>query len=135
MNVSNLRATLAGIETIAIVGLSDKAHRASHEVALFLTRRGYRCVGVNPALAGRLVAGLPVVATLGDLPHPVDMVDIFRTSDQAGAVVDEALAISPRPRVIWMQLGVVDHAAAARAEAAGMTVVMDACPKMVLADQ
>ncbi len=124
---------LAGVDTVAVVGLSDKPHRASHEVALFLARHGYRCIGVNPALAGRTVAGLPMVASLSELSHPVDMVDIFRASDQAGAVVDEALVLADPPKVIWMQLGVIDHAAAARAEAAGVTVVMDACPKLVLA--
>ena len=127
--MSDLRGILARVETIAIVGLSDKPRRASHEVALFLARCGYRCIGVNPALAGRTVAGMPVVASLADLPGSVD----FRAADQAGAVVDEALALAQPPHVIWMQLGVVDRAASARAQAAGLTVVMDACPKMVLA--
>lgn len=120
------------MRTIAIVGLSADRARASHEVASFLIRRGYTCIGVNPALAGRRVLGLPVVSRLADLAGPVDMVDIFRNSAAAGGVVDEALALVPLPRVIWMQLGVVDAAAKARAEAAGVTVVMDNCPKIVL---
>ena len=131
--MSDLRGILARVETIAIVGLSDKPRRASHEVALFLARRGYRCIGINPALAGRTVAGLPVVASLADLPRSVDMVDILRAADHAGAVVPQAQALAQPPHVIWMQLGVVDRAASARAQAAGLTVVMDACPKMVLA--
>ncbi len=130
--MSDLMNLLEGVRTIAIVGLSDKPSRASHEVATFLVGRGYDCVGVNPVLSGRTVAGIPVVASLADLAHPVDMVDIFRASDQAGGVVDEALGLASPPRVVWMQLGVVDHDAKARAEAAGLTVVMDACPKVVL---
>ena len=107
--------------------------RASYEVAAFLVCRGYDCIGVNPGLAGQTVAGIPVVASLADLPRPVDMVDIFRASPFAGGVVDEALALPQPPRVIWMQLGVIDNAAKARAEMAGLAVVMDACPKIVLA--
>ena len=121
------------MRTIAVVGLSDNPHRPSNEVATFLVGRGYRCVGVNPGLAGKLVNGISVVASLADLPHAVDMVDIFRASEYVDGIVGDALALSPPPRVIWMQLGVIDGAAKARAEAAGLTVVMNACPKIVLA--
>ena len=103
-----------------MVGLFANPMRASHEVAAFLVGRGYDCVGVNPGLAGQTVARLPVVAS-------------FRASEFVGAVVDEALALPAPPRVIWMQLGVIDHAAKARAEAAGLAVVMNACPRLVLA--
>ncbi len=127
------RQLLSTVRTIAVVGLSANPMRASHEVAVFLVRRGYAVTGVNPGLAGQTVAGIPVVASLSDLPHPVDMVDIFRASKFVGAVVDEALALPQPPRVIWMQLGVIDHAAKARAEAAALAVVMNACPKIVLA--
>ena len=126
------RELLATVRTIAVVGLSADPRRASHEVALFLVRRGYDCVGVNPGLAGQIVASIPVVATLAELPQPVDMIDIFRASAFVGGVVDEALALPRPPRVVWMQLGVIDHAAKARAEAAGLPLVMDACSKIVL---
>ena len=129
----NPREILASVRTIAVVGLSDNPARASNEVAAFLVARGYRCFGVNPGLAGRTVRGIPVVATLTDLPEPVDMIDLFRASEHVGALVDEALALPHPPRVIWMQLGVVDPVAKARAEAAGLAVVMNACPKIELA--
>ena len=126
------REILASVHSIAIVGLSANPERDSNDVARFLVARGYKCFGVNPALAGQLVSGIPVVATLGELPEPVDMIDIFRASEHVDALVDEALALVARPDVIWMQLGVVNQAAKQRAEAAGLTVVMDACPKVVL---
>lgn len=131
-SIQALRDLLAGVRTIAIVGLSPNPARPSHEVAAFLVARGYDCVGINPEAAGRRIHGMPVVARLADIGRPVDMVDVFRASDAAGAVVDEALALDPKPRVIWMQLGVIDAAAKARAEAAGLVVVMDNCPKIVL---
>lgn len=127
-----LGGLLASVRSIAVVGLSADPRRASHDVAIFLVRRGYACIGVNPGLAGREVAGMAVVASLTELPHPVDMVDIFRASDHVGTVVDEALALAVPPSVVWMQLGVIDAAAKARAEAAGLTVVMDRCPKIEL---
>lgn len=129
---SDLRALLASVKTIAIVGLSADPMRPSNEVARFLVARGYACVGVNPAIAGRSVHEIPVVARLAEIGRPVDMVDIFRASRAVGGIVDEALALDPTPRVIWMQLGVRDAAAKARAAAAGLRVVMDNCPKIVL---
>ena len=128
----DLPGLLAAVRSIAIVGISADPRRPSHDVAAFLLRSGYACVGVNPGLAGRQVAGMAVVASLAELPHPVDMVDIFRASEHVGAVVDELLALAVRPRVVWMQLGVIDHAAKARAEAAELIVVMDRCPKIEL---
>ncbi len=128
----DLRGLLATVRSIAVVGLSADPRRPSHDVAAFLVRRGYECVGVNPSLAARQVAGITVVASLAELPGPVDMVDIFRASEHVGAVVDEVLALPVPPRVVWMQLGVIDHGAKARAEAAGLTVVMDRCPKIEL---
>ncbi len=130
--MTSQRDILADVRSIAVVGLSANPSRASNEVAAFLVAQGYRCTGVNPALAGQSVDGIPVVGTLAELPEPVDMVDIFRASEHVGPIVDDALALAHPPRVIWMQLGVVDPAAKARAEAAGLTVVMDACPKIVL---
>ncbi|MCX8255741.1 hypothetical protein RHAL1_01835 [Beijerinckiaceae bacterium RH AL1] len=129
----DLVALLASVRSIAVVGLSANAARPSNEVFAFLLARGFDCVGVNPGIAGRRIHGAPVFASLGEVDRPIDMVDIFREPAAVGGIVDEALSLTPRPRVIWMQLGVVDHAAAARAEAAGLTVVMDRCPKIELA--
>lgn len=123
-----LRDILDTVRTIAVVGASPKADRASHRVMAYLQGRGYRTVPVNPGQAGQTILGETVYATLADIPDAVDMVDVFRKSDAAGGVVDEALALSPLPAAIWMQLDVVDAAAAARAEAAGIKVVMNRCP-------
>jgi hypothetical protein len=124
-----LREILSSVKTIAMVGASDKPERASHEVFGFLVERGYRVVGVNPGLAGQAILSAPVFASLSDIPHPVDMVEIFRRSSEVGGVVDAALALEPRPKIIWMQTGVRDEAAAGRARARGVQVIMDRCPK------
>ena len=108
-----------------MVGASDKAWRPSHGVFGFLLSRGYDATPVNPMLAGRTIHGRAVVADLEDAA-PLEMVDIFRASAKAGAVVDEAILLGAQ--VVWMQLGVLDEAAAERGRAAGMTVVMDRCP-------
>ena len=105
----------------------------SNGVFAFLLRHGYRAVGVNPGLAGQTIHGAPVYARLADVPFAIDMVDIFRNSAAAGAVVDEALALSPLPKVIWMQLGVINEAAWEKARARGVDVVMDRCPKIEIA--
>ena len=120
-----IRDILTTVKTIAVVGWSPKPDRPSHGVAAFLARNGYRVVPVNPGQAGQVALGETVRATLAEA-GPVDMVDIFRRSEEAGAVVDEAIAVGAK--VVWMQLGVIDTAAAARAEAAGLTVVMNRCP-------
>jgi predicted CoA-binding protein len=130
MNVDGLsddaiRAILTGTRRIAMVGASDKAWRPSHGVFGFLLSRGYDATPVNPMLAGRTIHGRAVVADLEDAA-PLEMVDIFRASAKAGAVVDEAILLGAQ--VVWMQLGVLDEAAAERGRAAGMTVVMDRCP-------
>jgi predicted CoA-binding protein len=126
---AEIRAILTSVKTIAVVGWSPKPDRPSHGVAAFLKRRGYRVIPVNPGQAGQVALGETVVANLAEA-GPVDMVDIFRRSEEAGAVVDEA--ISAGAKVVWMQLGVIDHAAADRARAAGLRVVMDRCPAIEL---
>jgi predicted CoA-binding protein len=123
-----LRGILSSVKTIALVGASNNPERASHHVMQYLIDSGYELYPINPGLAGKEIHGRPVFASLADVPVAIDMVDVFRNSDAAGAVVDEALALSPLPKVIWMQLGVRNDEAAARAEARGITVVMNRCP-------
>jgi hypothetical protein len=123
--MENTRDILLATRRIALVGASDKPHRASNEVMHFLLARGYAVTPVNPTLAGREIHGQRVVASLAEA-GPLDMVDIFRRSEEAGAVMDEAVALGAR--TLWLQLGVVDEAAAARARARGLAVVMDRCP-------
>ena len=128
----DLKGLLASVRTIAIVGLSASKARPSNGVGAFLVARGYDCVGVNPREAGQTIHGMPVFATLADVDRAIDMVDVFRASEAVKDVVSETLAMVPRPKVVWLQLGVVNEAAKARADAAGLTVVMDRCPKIVL---
>ena len=125
-----LKGILDNVRTIAMVGASANRTRPSWIVLSYLSGNGYRVIPVNPTLAGQELLGEPAYAALSDIPDPVDMVDIFRRSDTAGAVVDEALALDPLPKAIWMQFDVRDDAAAARAEARGVRVVMDRCPKV-----
>ncbi|MBL9046875.1 MAG: CoA-binding protein [Tabrizicola sp.] len=120
-----IRDILRSVKTIAVVGWSPKPDRPSHGVAAYLERRGYRVIPVNPGQAGQVALGETVVATVAEA-GPVDMVDIFRRSEEAGAVVDEAIAHGAK--VVWMQLGVIDEAAAERARQAGLRVVMNRCP-------
>jgi predicted CoA-binding protein len=121
-----LRDILTGARTIAVVGASPRPHRPSHGVMRFLQRHGYRAVPVNPFAAGGEILGERVYANLAEIGEAIDMVDIFRRSELAGAAVDEAIAIAAK--VIWMQLDVRDDVAARRAEAQGLKVVMDRCP-------
>jgi predicted CoA-binding protein len=127
-----IRRVLTETRTIALVGWSPKPDRPSHRVAAFLKARGYRVIPVNPGQAGQEALGEVVRASLAEIGEPVDMVDIFRRSEEVGGVVDEALVVLPGLKAVWMQLGVVDAAAAARAEAAGVTAVMDRCPAIEL---
>jgi uncharacterized protein len=121
-----LRDFLAGVRTIAVVGASPRRERPSHRVMAYLQRRGYRTIPVNPNAVGSTINGETVYARLGDVSEPIDMVDIFRRSEFVAEVVDEAIATGAK--VIWMQLEVRDHTAAARAEAHGIKVVMNRCP-------
>lgn len=125
-----IRAILDEIRTIAMVGASANPVRPSHFVLKYLIGKGYRVIPVNPGLAGGEILGQRVYARLADIPEPVDMVDIFRAPDAVPAIVEEALGLVPRPKVIWMQLSVRHDAAARRAEEAGLRVVMNRCPKI-----
>jgi predicted CoA-binding protein len=121
-----LRGILESVRTIAVVGASTRRERPSHGVMAYLQRRGYRTIPVNPNAAGGTINGERCYTSLADVPEPIDMVDVFRRPQAAGGVVDEAIAVGAK--VVWMQLGVRDHDAAARAEARGLKVVMNRCP-------
>jgi predicted CoA-binding protein len=123
---ADIKALLEGARTIALVGASDRPDRPSYGVMATLQRHGYRVIPVNPQITGEHVHGEFVFRELAQLGDQIDIVDIFRRSDAVGEVVDQAIAIGAK--AVWMQLGVVDQRAAARAEAAGLQVVMDRCP-------
>jgi predicted CoA-binding protein len=132
MTDSDLRDILSETRVIAVVGISNKPTRPSHEVAQYLQTKGYRIVPVNPGLAGQTLLGETVYADLGAVPADlsVDMVDVFRHSEAVPEVVEDALAHLPGLRTIWMQLGVVHEGAAEQARAKGVRVVMNRCPKI-----
>jgi predicted CoA-binding protein len=125
-----IRGILNTVKSIAMVGISPKDNRPSYFAFKYLLERGYTMIPVNPGQAGKEILGRTVYARLAEIPGPVDMVDVFRASRFAEALVEEALTLKPRPQVIWMQLGVRNDAAAAKAEAGGMKVVMNRCPKI-----
>ena len=125
-----IRRILRETKTIALVGASNNEARPSYIVFKYLKERDYRVIPVNPGIAGKSILGETVYAKLADIPFPVDMVEIFRNSEAAGPITDEALAMTPMPKVIWMQLSVRNDEAAARAEAQGVTVIMNRCPKI-----
>jgi uncharacterized protein len=118
------------VKTIAVVGASDKENRPSYAVLGFLVAQGYHVIGVNPKLVGLSVHGAPFYKTLAEVPGLIDMVDIFRNSEAAAETVDEALALQPKPKVIWMQLGVHNEEAAERARTLGVKVVTNRCAKI-----
>ena len=127
--MDDVRALLTETKTWAVVGCSPDRSRDSHRIAALLQREGFRVFPVNPYVTGE-VLGERCYASLRELPEPVDVVDVFRRADQAGTHVDEAVAIGARG--VWMQLGVIDEAAAARARSAGLRVVMNRCPAIEL---
>jgi len=127
---SYIRGILNTVKSIAMVGISPKDVRPSYFAFKYLLERGYRMIPVNPGQAGHDILGQKVYAKLADIPELVDMVDIFRAAQFVPGIVQEALVLNPRPQVIWMQLGIRDDEAAKIAEAAGLKVVMNRCPKI-----
>jgi predicted CoA-binding protein len=125
---SEIRELLGQKRRIAVVGASPNPARASNGVLAFLVRQGHDVIAVNPGHAGKTIHGAPVVATLADVEPPAELVDIFRNSEDAGSAVDEAIVHGAK--AVWMQIGVINEAAAKRAEDAGLVVVMDRCPKI-----
>jgi uncharacterized protein len=125
-----IRGILRDVKSIALVGASANNVRPSYLVMKYLLDKGYTVFPINPGLAGQELLGQKVYASLKDVPVPIDMVDIFRNSEAAGEITDEALALPTLPKVIWMQLSVRNDQAASRAEAQGVQVVMNRCPKM-----
>lgn len=123
-----IRSVLGAAKTIALVGASPRPERDSHDVMAFLQSRGYRVIPVNPVCVGETILGERVRASLAEIEEPIDLVDVFRNSEAAGSVIDEAIAV--RAKAVWTQLGVVNEPAAERARAAGLRVVMDRCPKI-----
>ncbi len=125
-----IRELLTHSKVIALVGASPKPERASYRVMGFLLDHGYDVIPVNPLKVGQQIHGKMVLGSLSEIEQPIDMVDIFRNSEAAAEVVDEAIIVGAKS--IWMQLGVINHDAAHKAQAAGLKVVMDRCPKIEL---
>jgi len=123
---------LRSVRTIAMVGASANWNRPSYFAMKYLQEKGYRVIPVNPGLAGKELLGETAYASLSDIPDDFQMVDVFRAAEAVGPIVDEAVALKEKRgiEVVWMQLGVINEAAAAAAEAAGLTVIMDRCPKI-----
>jgi predicted CoA-binding protein len=126
---SAVRDIFESVRNIAVVGVSANTAKPSNYVPVFLKQHGYRVFPVNPGLAGQEAVGETVYGTLADIPETVDMVDIFRASEHIPGVVDEILAMPNKPKVVWMQMGIINEEAAEKARAAGIEVVMDRCPK------
>ncbi|WP_042860628.1 CoA-binding protein [Dickeya sp. NCPPB 3274] len=128
MQDSDIKAVLNQVKTIALVGASENPSRPSYGVMAYLLGQGYQVIPVSPRLAGQTLLGQTAYASLSDITQPVDMVDVFRQPDAAFEVAQEAIAIGAR--VLWLQIGVINEAAAVLAHDAGLTVVMDRCPKI-----
>lgn len=128
MKDAEIQTVLETVKTIALVGASEKVTRPSYGVMAYLLEQGYNVIPVSPKLEGQLLLGQKVYATLADIPHKVDMVDVFRQPEAAYEVAKEAIAIGAK--VLWLQIGVINEQAAVLAKDAGLTVVMDRCPKI-----
>ncbi|MGO1238344.1 MAG: CoA-binding protein, partial [Hafnia alvei] len=128
MTEQEIKTILQQVKSIALVGASDKPHRASYGVMAYLLSQGYQVIPVSPKLAGQKLLEQKVYATLADIPQPIDMVDVFRNSEAAFGVAEEAIAI--KAKVLWLQLGVINEEAEKLATEAGLKVVMDRCPKI-----
>ncbi|MDR0806975.1 MAG: CoA-binding protein [Enterobacteriaceae bacterium] len=128
MSDNEIKAILQQVKTIALVGASDNPARASNMVMAFLLSQGYEVIPVSPKLAGQMLLGQAVFASLSDIPQPVDMVDVFRHSDAAYEIAEQAIKIGVK--VLWLQNGVINYQAEALAQNAGLKVVMDRCPKI-----
>ncbi|MBA5203185.1 CoA-binding protein [Pectobacterium aroidearum] len=128
MNDSDIESVLKTVKTIALVGASDKSSRPSYGVMAYLLEQGYDVIPVSPKLAGQMLLGQKVYASLADIPKPIDMVDVFRQPEAAYEVAKEAIAIGAS--VLWLQIGVINEQAAILAHDAGLKVVMDRCPKI-----
>lgn len=130
-----LKRILTRTKSVAVVGVSTNPVRPSYYVARYLSLKGFEVFPVNPARAGQQAFGKTVLASMSDIGRPVDMVDIFRRSEAVPPVVDEALELFPDLQTIWMQIGVEHAEAAAKAEARGVTVIQDRCPKIEYQDR
>jgi predicted CoA-binding protein len=125
-----IRGILNTVKTIAMVGVSANTSRPSYFAFKYLLERGYRVIPVNPGLAGQDLLGQRVYASLAEITEPVDMVDVFRAAQYVPDIIEQTLQMQPRPGALWMQLGIRNDEAALRAEANGIKVVMDRCPKI-----
>ena len=129
-NDDDIREILNGLKTVAMIGASPQNVRPSYFVFKYLAQRGYDMIPVNPGQVGKSLLGKPFVASLREIDRPIDMIDIFRSSEHIMPLVDEILTLTPLPKVIWLQLGVRNDEAAVKAEAAGLKMVMNRCPKI-----
>lgn len=123
----DIRAILQHCPRVAVLGVSSKAERAGHYVPAYLRAHGYDIVGINPAMAGQQLFDAPIAASLSDVSTPIDVVDVFRRSEDLAAHLAELLAMSPKPKVVWLQLGVFDAAVVAALQAEGIVVVVNHC--------
>ncbi|MDB5501253.1 MAG: hypothetical protein JWR89_1155 [Tardiphaga sp.] len=125
-----IREILNSVKTVAMVGASPQNVRPSYFVFKYLAERGYDMIPINPGQVGKSLVGKPFVASLREIDRPIDMIDVFRSAEFVMPIVDDALTLNPLPKVIWLQLGVRNDEAATKAEAAGIKVVMNRCPKI-----